>query len=181
VQNEEQKRNLIIAGLVLVFATGLFWLNERRKQAAKLENQKRQLAEEKLEQANGQLEQYIANIKDKNALLEKITSQLQAANQALSLPLEQAAQSIENLQKSVILTEENWVEFKALFEKVFPDFFSQLSRQYDDLSPAEVRLLALQRLDLPGKDMANMLGISTDSIKKARYRLRKKYPELLDN
>jgi hypothetical protein len=29
--------------------------------------------------------------------------------------------------------------------------------------------------------MANMLGISTDSIKKARYRLRKKYPELLDN
>jgi DNA-directed RNA polymerase specialized sigma24 family protein len=181
VQNEEQKRNLSIVGLVLVFATGLFWLNERRKQAAKLENQKRQLAEEKLEQANGQLEQYIANIKDKNALLEKITSQLQAANQALSLPLEQAAQSIENLQKSVILTEENWVEFKALFEKVFPDFFSQLSRQYDDLSPAEVRLLALQRLDLPGKDMANMLGISTDSIKKARYRLRKKYPELLDN
>ena len=179
-QNEKQKRNLIIAGLVAFFGTGLFWLNERRKQTEKLENQKRQQAEEKLAQANFQLERYIANIKDKNALIEKISSQLQVANQALSLPVEEAAQYIENLQKSVILTEENWVEFKALFEKVFPDFFTELSRQYHDLSPAEVRLLALQRLDLPGKDMANMLGISTDSIKKARYRLRKKYPELLD-
>lgn len=179
-QSEKQKRNLIIVGLVFFFGGGLVWLNERRKQTAKLENQKRQLAEEKLMQANGQLEQYIANIKDKNALIEKITSQLQVANETLALPIEDANQYIENLQKSVILTEENWLEFKALFEKVFPDFFPELSRLDHDLSPAEVRLLALQRLDMPTKDMANMLGISTDSIKKARYRLRKKYPDLLD-
>ena len=180
-QNEKQKRNLIIAGLILFFGTGLVWLNERRKQTEKLGNQKRQQAEDKLAQANGQLEQYIANIKDKNALIEKISFQLQVANRANSLSAEEADKYIKNLQQSVILTEENWLEFKGLFEKVFPNFFSDLSQYYDDLNPAEVRLLALQRLELPTKDMANMLGISTDSIKKARYRLRKKYPDLLES
>ncbi|MCA0230890.1 MAG: tetratricopeptide repeat protein [Bacteroidetes bacterium] len=180
-QNEKQKRNLIIAGLILFFGTGLVWLNERRKQAKKLGDQKRQQAEEMLAQANRQLEQYIANIKDKNALIEKISFQLQVANRTNSLSAEEADKYIKNLQQSVILTEENWLEFKALFEKVFPNFFSDLGQYYDDLNPSEVRLLALQRLELPTKDMANMLGISTDSIKKARYRLRKKYPDLLES
>ncbi len=48
------------------------------------------------------------------------------------------------------------------------------SRKMPDLSAADTRLIALTKLQLPPKDMAAMLGVSYDAIKKARQRLRKK-------
>jgi DNA-binding CsgD family transcriptional regulator len=117
---------------------------------------------------------YVKNIQDKNDLIEKMSSQLREVNKANDSA--ETAGYVDNLQSSVILTDNDWQEFKKLFEKAFPDFFHHLTAQYPGLTPAEVRLLALEKLQLPTKDMANMLGISADSIKKSRYRLRKKFP-----
>lgn len=44
---------------------------------------------------------------------------------------------------------------------------------------AEVRLAALDKLNLADKVKGTMLGISADSVKKTRYWLRKKYPSLM--
>ncbi|MBL0006610.1 MAG: hypothetical protein IPP25_05320 [Saprospiraceae bacterium] len=43
-----------------------------------------------------------------------------------------------------------------------------------DLTPGEIRLLAPTKLQITPRDMAGMLGISADSIKKTRHRLRRK-------
>jgi DNA-binding CsgD family transcriptional regulator len=43
-----------------------------------------------------------------------------------------------------------------------------------NLSPAEIRLCCLLKLNLPSKDIAAILSISPDSLRIARYRLRKK-------
>jgi DNA-binding CsgD family transcriptional regulator len=37
-----------------------------------------------------------------------------------------------------------------------------------------MRLLILTKLNLSSREMAHMLGISADAIRKSRYRLRKK-------
>ncbi len=49
-----------------------------------------------------------------------------------------------------------------------------LKDRYPDLTPNEMRLSALVKLNLTIKEMAAILGISPDSVKTARYRLRKK-------
>ncbi|MEJ7684517.1 MAG: hypothetical protein WKG06_43050 [Segetibacter sp.] len=49
-----------------------------------------------------------------------------------------------------------------------------MREKFPDLSPAELRLLILTKLNLSAREMANMLGISIDAIRKSRYRLRKK-------
>lgn len=43
-----------------------------------------------------------------------------------------------------------------------------------DITNSEERLLALEKLNLKTPEIANILGVSTDSVVKNRYRLRKK-------
>ena len=81
---------------------------------------------------------------------------------------------ISTLTHTFILTEEDWRHFRQMFDTVYPGFLVRLRDKFNDLTPAEVRLLALTKLQLPVNDMAQLLGISPDSIRKTRYRLRKK-------
>ncbi|WP_111671500.1 tetratricopeptide repeat protein [Algoriphagus litoralis] len=67
-----------------------------------------------------------------------------------------------------------WATFSKYFEEVHPEFFSKASKNFPGLSPAEYRLMALIRMNLSSKEMANILMISMPGIKKARQRLRKK-------
>jgi len=159
-------RSLIIVCLVLLLSGILYWFNQRRQKANQM-----------LVDANKELNQYLHQIKEKNDLIEHISSQLQQTK--LAIAEEDKNAYLENLQKSVILTDANWEEFKAIFERIFPQFFRHLNNNHPDLTPAEVRLLALEKLSIPDKEMGNMLGVSADSVRKTRYRLRKKHPELL--
>ena len=70
--------------------------------------------------------------------------------------------------------DKTWDDFRATFDQVHPDFFGNLTRQYTDLSSTDLRLIALLKMNMNSPDMATLLGISPDSLRVARYRLRKK-------
>jgi len=53
-------------------------------------------------------------------------------------------------------------------------FYTALKEKYPNLTPNEVRLSALIRLDLSSKEIASILNISSKSVEMNRYRLRKK-------
>ena len=178
VKNERIVRNVIIGFLFLLFLGIVYWLNERGKQEKRLQMEKRQRAEEMLRHANQQLEQYLGYIKEKNVLIEQISAQMKAEEEPKLEP-DVAETTLNNLQKSILLTEKDWTEFKSLFEQVFPSFFDELKKEYPELTAAEIRLTALEKLNLTDKVKGNMLGISADSVKKSRYRIRKKYPTLI--
>ena len=101
----------------------------------------------------------------------------------LSLEIEKMAHSderqafIDQLMAKTILTEEQWTEFKHLFEKVYPAFIEEQKILYPDLTPAEIRLLVLEKLGIGLHEMANMLGVSKNAIHQTRYRLRRKMGE----
>lgn len=81
---------------------------------------------------------------------------------------------VQELTATVILTEEDWQKFKILFEKVYPDFLNKVQNEFPDLTTAEIRLLALLKLNLSVSEMANMLAILPESVRKTRQRLMKK-------
>ena len=70
--------------------------------------------------------------------------------------------------------DDDWQEFETVFQQVHVQFFEQLRKNHPDLTSAETRLCAMMRLNLDSKDMATIMGISQDSLRIARYRLRKK-------
>ncbi len=83
-------------------------------------------------------------------------------------------EEISKLTRLSILTPEDWNEFKIRFEEVYGGFFAKLRDKYSDLSQGDERLLALIKLKLSREEIASMTGISPDSVKKARSRLKKR-------
>ena len=78
------------------------------------------------------------------------------------------------MNKTTILTEDDWNKFKELFEEVYKGFFIRQKEKLPELTQAEIRLLCLTKLKLETKQMGSILGVSFDTIKKSRHRLRKK-------
>ncbi|MCH6200785.1 transcriptional regulator [Aquiflexum sp. LQ15W] len=70
--------------------------------------------------------------------------------------------------------DKGWHIFASFFEEVHPDFFSRVAAACPGLSPNDYRLMALIKMNLSSKEIANILCISIPGIKKARQRLRKK-------
>lgn len=68
----------------------------------------------------------------------------------------------------------NWENFARYFEEVHKDFNSKVAKKYPEITPNELRLMALLKMNLSSKEIANILNISIPGIKKARQRLRKK-------
>ncbi len=79
-----------------------------------------------------------------------------------------------SLYSQYILTDTDWSSFKTYFEKAFPNYMHRLRISFPAITDAEERLFVLIKIKLTTKESATMLGISADSVKKTRNRLRKK-------
>ncbi|ADB38417.1 tetratricopeptide repeat protein [Spirosoma linguale] len=67
-----------------------------------------------------------------------------------------------------------WADFRTIFDQVHPAFFQQLTQRFPELTATDMRLVALLKMNISSADIATLLGISTDSLRVTRYRLRKK-------
>ena len=169
---ETQERNYIIAAIVFVAIVGLLILNRQRLKSRfqrQLAFQQKVAAEKELTAAKEQLDMFTQNIIEKTRVIEQLEEQV--ATKPLTDEQQQLA---SELSRQTILTEEDWEKFKTLFEKIYPGFFLKLKEMVPDITVAERRMAALIRLHLNTKQMAAMLGISTDSVYKIRQRLRKR-------
>ncbi|WP_375299631.1 hypothetical protein [Niastella sp. OAS944] len=169
---EIQERNYIIAAIVLVAIVGLLIINRQRLKSRfqhQLAFQQRVAAEKELTSAKEQLDMFTQSIIEKSRVIEQLEQQV--ATKALTDEQQQLA---SELSRQTILTEEDWEKFKTLFEKIYPGFFLKLKEMVPDITLAEKRMASLIRLHLTTKQMASMLGISTDSVYKIRQRLRKR-------
>jgi DNA-binding CsgD family transcriptional regulator len=71
-------------------------------------------------------------------------------------------------------SEKDWDLFKLYFKEVNKNFYTKLQEKCNDLTTGDQELAALFKLNLNIKEAAAVLNISPDSLKKARYHLRKK-------
>ncbi len=173
VVDSENSKKLLLRNSVIVFVLLLLVIAGQFILKQQLKHRKNR---EILENAKNQLNYYIASVKDKNLLIEQFQQEIEHLN---SIPDNIEAQKEKSeisskLKKYTILTEEDWNDFRHLFEKVYSGFFEVLKKGYPQLTQAEVRLLSLIKLNLSKKEMAEMLGISPDSINKTSQRIRKK-------
>lgn len=175
---EVQMRNSLLVGIILLATVALLVINRRkimyRRRQEKLELEK-SLLDADLANAEIQLAQFTKSILEKNELIEKFTAGLEGApsfNNGTGADLR--TENLMQLQASTILTDEQWEDFRKLFEKVHGGYLERLKQKISGLSPAETRFLALSKLRLSNKEMAGMLGIGTDAVRMSKHRLRKR-------
>jgi tetratricopeptide (TPR) repeat protein/DNA-binding CsgD family transcriptional regulator len=92
----------------------------------------------------------------------------------------ESSESLEDLLDSHLMTDARWLKFKALFDRVHHGYLTKLKRLHPQLTESDLRIVALQRLELSNRSMGDILGISVEGVKKAKQRLRKKLDVFLE-
>lgn len=75
-------------------------------------------------------------------------------------------QNVINTINLDINNDNNWEQFKNYFEDVHKDFNAKVMRNYPEVSANDLRLMSLLKMNLSSKEIANILNISTEGVKK---------------
>lgn len=88
---------------------------------------------------------------------------------------ERKVELLAELRSKKILTEDDWVIFRQLFEMIHPDFLVHLRFRHKQVTPSEEKLACLIRLHFSTKEIAGLLAVSTHAVNVGRYRLKKRF------
>lgn len=176
----KRTRNGLILVIGCAFAIILLIINRRRLQLKIAQNDllnKNRLAEHDLKNAEKRLRNYTQSIQEKNTIIEKSADEIKRLEENLSNSQKEQYNNevLQQLYASTILTDEEWEEFKQLFDQVYTGYLHRLKEKMPELSPADTRFMVLNKLKLSNKEMAAILGVQPDSIRTYKHRLRKKF------
>jgi hypothetical protein len=167
--NLKRIRNAILIGIVLLTAIALLLYNRKRLRMS-LQNEQLKKARHKSETerifAQKQIDQFINNIAEKNKLIKQLQNKMVDTD---NLEVNAA------LSDFVILTEEDWQQFKVNFETINPNYLKRLKQKMPQITQGEQRIILLAKLGFNTKKMANATGVSPETIRSVSSRLRKKF------
>lgn len=169
------ERNSAILLITLVGAISLLLMNRQKlrlKQKSKLAETEAKYTKEL---AQRQLEAFTNSMQEKNNLIEEFSNEIEkymASPAGNAIP--DVNENLLKLQRSTILTDDQWRDFKAIFEEVHSGYIQRVKEKLPNLTPAELRIMVLARLKMDNKEMANILGIDTGTVRYHKHNLRKK-------
>ncbi|MFH6991694.1 hypothetical protein [Flavobacterium sp. FlaQc-48] len=180
---ERTNSKLIIAiiTILITLLIGFYFLNKinrRDKQLLHLKNElvgaleKERKTEEikfqnDLEHKENQLSSITLQILEKNKLLNEIKTAIEKKE---PFSEQQLLKILNRHFEQNIL----WNDFDLYFESINKNFYTRLKESYPEISSNDLKVCALIKLNMTVKEMSLFLNISPDSVKTARYRLRKK-------
>ncbi|WP_299453059.1 tetratricopeptide repeat protein [uncultured Microscilla sp.] len=181
---EISSQRSILIGLLLILTMAFFIVsrqrlrNRKNKEIFKTKEELIQAelknAEQDLKFKNRELTTYALHIIQKNNILTELKDSIEEAVDDISDKESKGLSKLIHLINYSFNLDRDWQDFKIAFEQVHEGFFDKLQKRYPNISPSEIRLCSLLRLNFASKEIAAIMGISPDSVKVARYRLRKK-------
>ncbi len=135
----------------------------------------------KLELARITQKELNMEINSKKIELQNVILQLVRRNEMLKDLRQDLKLSSDEYTKQRILKkidtslkdDSSWKKFTRDFELLNNDFVARI-KENCQITSNEMRLIALIKMDLTSNEIASLLHVSSDGIKKARFRLRKK-------
>ena len=160
-------RGVVTAVVVLlVVGLGLWWWMARRKKEHEAETQ---TWHEEKQQLQTRVDDALQQLQTVDDALQQLQTQ---ADDALQQARAMLPQRVNEIYSSKV---ENRLErIMAEFEAAYPKALEQLAAAYPDLTPTERRIFVLSHLQFRAKEMADLLGLSENTVNQYRYNLRKK-------
>jgi DNA-binding CsgD family transcriptional regulator len=200
INSQDLKLSLVIlyyffAALFVVMFSNIFYVKMIKQLLIEKELESKNL---QLLEQGALLEQKNQLIEDQKSLIgdELTVSRRQLTATALMLALKRDANNllkteISSLEETVPISrilknkllriihqianeEDEWAHFQQQFELLEPSFLRNILNKFSALTPSDLKILTLIRMNLDSKEITRILRISLDSTNKARYRLRKR-------
>jgi len=144
-------------------------MREYEYQLLNLKYTKAELDKE-LMSSKSQLEEYMVYLKRNNEQIDLLSSMLDEMGER---PVKDRDE-LKTLLQSHLITDEKWQEFKLLLAKEFPNLLQNIQAKFPDITESNLRVIVLMKMGLNNREVANVLGVTPDAIKKSMQRLKKK-------
>jgi DNA-binding response OmpR family regulator/DNA-binding CsgD family transcriptional regulator len=130
----------------------------------------------KLKESELKLMQEFFNLVETNNTIQNIKKIISARLKNVILTAEQKKILLEiksklNKKKNLF---NSWTVFQLRFNQVYPNFISNLTSRIPGLTQYELVFLSATVMGLSTSQLGDLLNISDDSVRKSRYRLKKK-------
>ncbi len=137
-------------------------------------------SEKKLFEKMDSLEVYKDYLIKKNNEIDHLKSEIKLINTTKNPYFEEKSFELTRLLQSHLMTDESWTNFKNVFIKEQNDYYIFLITKFPNLTESNLRIIFLFKLGLNNTQVAHLLGVTVDAVKKAKQRLKKKYGEGYD-
>ena len=166
---------IIFLALVIMFLTVKHLIKRRSEAEAekKLKEYELQETKTRLHHNVNLVDGFTQRILDKNKVIAELEKKIRS-NPSYNQSTEAAKKNLEAISESRILTHEDWEKFQATVNKVYPGLIARICDSFPLITDAELRMFLLIKLSVKNKDISEILGISPDSVRKTRFRLKKK-------
>lgn len=187
---------LVLMAVVAIAAYLITFVQNKRKRAEmeqqlktlenmelsmRLENEylKNENYQHEIERKNREATSSALLITEKDRLLDELNKRINMEREAGNIN-PSTATVLRSQIRSQMSADDDWQFFKLRFEQVHSRFFVKLKERVPSLTEKEMHLCAYICIGMSNEQLARVLSVGGEAIKKARYRLRKKLP-LQDN
>lgn len=148
---------------------------ERRKEEQRLQKLKNELLEAELQNKNDELIRQTSAHVRKNNLMQTLIEELDEQKKSLgeNYP-DRLYKKLRHAIEKSLDDQEDWNAFENYFNSAHRDFTDRLRNAYPDITPGDIRVCCLLRMNLSTKEIASLLNISVRAVELRRYRLRKR-------
>jgi len=170
---------LFLVAMLLLLTITVFYLLQRQKNMhLKVEKELQLLEKEKaiaaLEIRNREITAKTLHLTRKNEHIKSVSEKLNELIPKISTEANEKLKKIAAELNKSMESESALHEFEKRFNEVHHNFYQRLSAQFPELTAGDLRICAFLRLQMSNKEISSLTKQSADTLKTARYRLRKK-------
>lgn len=188
LENNNKKDNILMLGvlvLLLILAIGLvLFLSNKNKiklqqeLVTSLEASKKVLEEKNTLEHELSLERERTLVNKEKELIEVTMEMSDLQNRIMELiehrENPESSEVLATKLKDLLSNNNYWKYFKGKFVEVHPVFATQLSEMFPSLSDSDVAYCCMLKLQLSTKEIASLMGISSDQVESKTATLRRK-------
>ena len=117
---------------------------------------------------------HIMELEQKTEMLTKIKDRLTYLSTQSDNNTKNELNSIINFIKIYSTSYDLWGDFRLSFEETDPGFLHNLAKQFPLLTPIDLKYCCYLKMNMTNDDIKNVFGISLESVRTHKYRLKKK-------
>ncbi len=148
-------------------------VDDARRSAEMLRLENRHLQED-LAERERELTSKALFLSNRNDLLARLNTSLRRLQHAPPHEFKRSLNEVVRTLESARQEDDDWLQFDERLNAVHQNFLEKMSASYPQLSPTELRVCSLIRLNCATKDIARIMNVSSRSAEMYRYRIRRK-------
>src|SRR5690606_21757920 len=144
--------------------------SDAEKKEAEFSVEKQKL-EQDVKNKTTELASRALSVASQSELLKALESIMESVDEEAPAKIKK---DIAKILKDYNYTQNEWKVFDTNLHELHEDFVERLVKSYPDLTPKDIRLASLLRMNMASKEIAPLMRKSFRSVELQRYRLRKK-------